>query len=333
MSETKIRLGILYNYTSGPWGGVNSFFRNFNRYAQADPMVDVTSKISEADFILTVGHYSGPGAVMEKWQLTNISQGLSHNNVLGRIIGRGKKKLTFRLDGLRRIYAPEASQVDEPLIKNLPLADSVVFQSNYSRNCFYDQGLKCPQYQNIILNGTESKLFFPDLNIKMDLKKICIISNSWSTNHNKGFNIIAQFSKMHNVSVLHIGNWPQDIPLEKVQLLGVMEEKKIGTILRKGHFLLFPSENEACSNVVVEALASGLPVLYHNSGGTPELCQNNKFGLTLPKNIQDLDVINNFLDEAMDLHATIRAQILERIGFFNFQKCYEEYIEHFKGLI
>ena len=78
---------------------------------------------------------------MKKWQLINNSRGLSHNNILGKIIGKGKKKLTFRIDGLRRIYAPEASQVDEPLIENLPLADSVIFQSNYSRNCFYDQGL------------------------------------------------------------------------------------------------------------------------------------------------------------------------------------------------
>ena len=96
-------------------------------------MVDIPSRISEADIILTVGHYMAPGKVMKKWQLNSISHGLSHRNVLGKIISKGKKKLTFRLDGLRRIYAPEAWEADEPLIENLHLADSVVFQSNYSR--------------------------------------------------------------------------------------------------------------------------------------------------------------------------------------------------------
>ena len=66
-----------------------------------------------------------------------------------------------------------------------------------------------------------------------------------------------------------------------------MEEKQIGEVLRLGDFLLFPSKKDACSNVVVEALASGLPVLYHNSGGTPELCRNSKYGLALPEKNQD----------------------------------------------
>ena len=42
-------------------------------------------------------------------------------------------------------------------------------------------------------------------------------------------------------------------------------------MMRSCEVLLFPSENEACPNVVLEGLASGLPVLYKDSGATPEL--------------------------------------------------------------
>lgn len=331
--DTKLNLGILYNITSRPWGGVNSFFRNFQRYAQTDKRVIISAKLSEADIILTVGHYSGPGIMMRKWQLKNVSRGFSLNNFLGKFSGKGKKKLTFRLDGLRRIYAPEAGRLDEPLIKNLPLADSVIFQSKYSRNSFIKENITYPKHQDIIINGANFENFFPNKEIELDSNKINLVSNSWSNNHKKGFKTIARFSKIDRVKVSHIGNWPNDISPEKVRLLGTMNEERIGHVLRGANFLLFPSENEACSNVVIEALASGLPVLYHNSGGTPELCQNNNFGLPLPENIQDLNINRRFLDEAVDSHATMRAQILGRISSFNFRICYEKYIEHFQTLV
>ena len=332
MLRSPINLGILYNITAKPWGGVNSFFRNFNKFAEVDNRVIISNNLSDADVILTVGHYSGPGEVMKKWQLKNISRGLSLDSFLGRIIGRGKKKLIFRLNGLRRIYAPEVSKADDPLIENLQLADSAVFQSTFSKNSFINENIYFPEKHNIILNGANSNNFYPDESSELNSKRLRIVSNSWSINQNKGFSFIAEFSKLDKVQVLHIGKWPEHIHLEKVKLLGVMDEKKIGRKLRKADFLLFPSKNEACSNVVVEALASGLPVLYHDSGGTPELCQKGRFGLPLPEDPRDLGIISGFLSDALDLHSFMRSQILESLESFTSQNCYERYIEHLQSL-
>ena len=290
--------------------------------------------MSDAEIILTVGHRMGPDKVMKRWQLKNISNGLAPNFILGKFIGKGKRILIFRLDGLKRVYAPEASDSDQPLIENLPLADSLIFQSVFSKKCFINERILLPKIkQTIIMNGADSSNYYPGKNIKIKSKNINLISNSWSINKNKGFKTISQFSKLNNVSVQHIGNWPDDVPIEKVQLLGVKDERIIGEILRNGHFLLFPSINEACPNVVVEALASGLPVLYKNSGGTGELCKDELFGLTLPNNTDDIIGLNYFLENAVDNYDSIRSRILEKFHLFSFQNCYEKYTDHFNKFL
>ena len=52
---------------------------------------------------------------------------------------------------------------------------------------------------------------------------------------------------------------------------GYTDWTRLPAVLRSCTALLTMSENETCPNVVLEALASGLPVLYKASGGTAEL--------------------------------------------------------------
>lgn len=58
---------------------------------------------------------------------------------------------------------------------------------------------------------------------------------------------------------------------ERVDLVGRYAQRDAPTVYRRAHVLLHPKVNDPCPNVVLEALASGLPVVYSASGGTPEL--------------------------------------------------------------
>jgi len=83
---------------------------------------------------------------------------------------------------------------------------------------------------------------------------------------------------LKHVEVSFVGGWPEKIYSGKVRLLDAMHQKDFARVLKQNDLLLYPSKNDAYHNVVYEVLASGLPVVYHPSGGTPEICRNTLFG-------------------------------------------------------
>ncbi len=67
-----------------------------------------------------------------------------------------------------------------------------------------------------------------------------------------------------------------------VELRGsTMEPERV---LRELDIFVLPSLSEACSNVLMEAMATGLPVVATNVGGNPALVQDEVTGLLVPPN-------------------------------------------------
>jgi glycosyltransferase involved in cell wall biosynthesis len=58
---------------------------------------------------------------------------------------------------------------------------------------------------------------------------------------------------------------------ERVEFLGRYTQQEAPALYRSAHLLLHTKVNDPCPSVVVEAMASGLPVVYPASGGTVEL--------------------------------------------------------------
>jgi glycosyltransferase involved in cell wall biosynthesis len=56
------------------------------------------------------------------------------------------------------------------------------------------------------------------------------------------------------------------------------------SVLRECHIFVLPSLSEASSNVVLEAMATGLPVVATRVGGTPALVEDYRTGLLVPPN-------------------------------------------------
>ena len=328
-----MRVGLLYKTVNKPYGGVNTFFDNFKKYAQRTNEINVMQDLKDVEIILTVGHRYGPDRKLKKPFLMNASRGRAIYNPLGLFTGKGSKKVVFRVDGLRKIYAQKTTEADETLIDNLYLADSVVFQSRFSQECFDRLEISYPDRNCIIYNGSNTDIFYPSKTVPDFSESIILITSSWSTNLKKGFETIARFSKLKGVIVLHVGRWPDEVASKEVRMLGTIGQKEVGQALRKGHFFLFPSELEACPNAVLEALACGLPVLYHNSGGTPELCSEGRFGMPIPSDTLDQEALGSFLDAAVNRQREMREAILENSRLFGFEHCLDQYIQHFERIL
>jgi glycosyltransferase involved in cell wall biosynthesis len=65
----------------------------------------------------------------------------------------------------------------------------------------------------------------------------------------------------------------------RVLFIGRFAQREAPSIYRRAHLLLHPKVNDPCPNVVLEALASGLPVVHSETGGTPELVGDAGIGV------------------------------------------------------
>jgi len=99
-----------------------------------------------------------------------------------------------------------------------------------------------------------------------------IVSVSWSTNPRKGSASVYEVARRTPEATFYLcGRFPDAPDLPNLRNLGVVDRERLPVVLRSCHALLTFSENEACPNHVLEGLASGLPVLYGDSGAMREV--------------------------------------------------------------
>jgi glycosyltransferase involved in cell wall biosynthesis len=66
---------------------------------------------------------------------------------------------------------------------------------------------------------------------------------------------------------------------DRVELVGRYAQRDAPALVARAHVLLHPKVNDPCPNVVLEALACGVPVVYAASGGTVELVGDGGIGV------------------------------------------------------
>lgn len=331
-----IRLGILYKTIDEPYGGVNTFFRNFLQHAEKDTRICVETNPAKADIILSACNRYAPEKMLKPWHLRNLSEGRNMWNPFGLFpFGSFGKKAVFRVDGLRGVYSGSPGGISDKLfVDNMPFGRAIVFQSDFSKFCFDQAGYEYPALNTVIHNGANGDLFYPS-NSRNFLSggMIRIVTSSWSTNTGKGFEVIKAFSEIDNVEILHIGRWPEKMKFGNVKLLGLKKENDIADILRSAHFFLFPSKFDACPNSVVEALACGIPVIYHQSGGTPELCKNGLWGISFDDACNSKEIAALVIEKAVARYTDLKRDLAERFRLFTFEECYSRYINFIENII
>jgi len=169
--------------------------------------------------------------------------------------------------------------INSSMLRNNQLADYTVFISKFVKELFEAKGMKSQENSQIILNGGDSKIFYPSKSKNID-KKFKIVTHHWSSNFMKGFDIYERLDQLLDTQPFkdlfeftYIGNMPLGVILKKTVVIEPLFGSNLAEHLRNHHIYLTAARNEAAGMHHIEGMLCGLPVLYLNSGALPEYCK------------------------------------------------------------
>jgi len=183
-------------------------------------------------------------------------------------------RMVHRLAGPIGIYRGTDIDVDQRTqALNAELADATVFQSQYSADAYRKIGLafKDPV---VIRNTVDPDIFHTHGRIADPdgKRRIRLIATAWSDNPRKGGPLLAWMDEhldCERYELTFVGR--TKVAFKNARVLGPVPSEELAGILREHDIYIAPSQDDPCSNALLEALACGLPAAFLESGGHPEL--------------------------------------------------------------
>ncbi|NOZ63941.1 MAG: glycosyltransferase family 4 protein [Caldiserica bacterium] len=192
----------------------------------------------------------------------------------------------------------------------------------------------------VIYNGLELEKFYPSFEAK---KK-----NNWEgkpivgfvgrIHPQKGIKDLLEIGKevcktIRGVKFLVVGEGPLKNWLTKevekrnlrnnFQILGKRED--LPALYREMQILLLPSYREGFPNVILEAMASGVPVVATDAGGVNEIVENSQTGFVVAKGATQ-EMINHVLSllKNRKIREEMGKRSREKVAFFSIERMAEE---------
>jgi glycosyltransferase involved in cell wall biosynthesis len=259
-----------------PEGGGQYFLQNFRNYV-AEQGHSATMDVTEPHDVLFTNHWVVPLHVVFK--------AIRHNQNV---------RIVQRIDGSANDYG-RYSDADARQHEVNEIADLTIFQSEYCRWSTREKFPVIGQDGPVIHNPVDLCGFNPEGPREELPGRLRLASVAWSTNPRKGAASIYAVANAHpNIDFFLCGRFECPPALPNLHPLGVLGRERLASVLRSCHGLLTFSENEACPNHVLEALATGLPVMYRDSGAMAEIIGDcgiaitvGSFGSEVPRLLND----------------------------------------------
>lgn len=210
----------------------------------------------------------------------------SHHNIIRNLITKlmfPQKKFIIRIDGKSSLH--RSSIYWDRLVEWQAkyLADSIIYQSEWSRNIWKDRLKTLNKPSIVILNSCDSEIFYPRKQNNRLEPEIRIISSANSSNKNKGMKEIYKLdallaktmNKRYSINIFGFGVTSKQFHPNNIILNPIIEQRALANEIRKSDIFFAPFIKDSCSNSIIEALACGVPVLALNSGANGELVNEN----------------------------------------------------------
>jgi len=232
-------------------------------------------------------------------------------------------RMVHRVDGPIGVYRGFDDGTDARIEEtNRELADATVVQSHFSLEAHRALGidLRAPI---VIPNAVDPAIFHPPPAREPFIgRKVRLVATSWSDNPNKGGEVFTWLDRnldWDRFELTFVGRSP--VPFERIRTLGPVDSRTLADALRHHDVYIAPSRNDPCSNALLEALACGLPAVYLESGGHPELVGDAGLPFTAPEELPA--VLERLLDELDDRRVAIRVTSLAEVA--------DRYLEVLRG--
>ena len=268
-----MKIHIFYNFQDGPWGGGNQFLKALREAFRKRGIYSET--LEGAEVVLVNSHH-----------LTSV-ENLSY---LIDVLSKQREKIIIhRIDGPVGKIRGKDDGADKLIFDfNKVFATGSIIQSKWCMENCARLGLDVKQTPyKTIFNAPNPDIFFSNSQAaQREGQKIRLIATSWSPNKRKGFDVYQWMDKhldWQRYSMTFIGNSP--VKFRNISHLNPLASRELGKCLREHDIFITASQNDPCSNSLIEALHTKRPALVLNDGGHPELVRGGGLTFDAPDEI------------------------------------------------
>tara|TARA_B100001057_G_scaffold500607_1_gene616628 strand:+ start:8766 stop:9833 length:1068 start_codon:yes stop_codon:yes gene_type:complete len=315
-----MKVSIGTNVKDGPWGGGNLFAINLTNYLKENNH-EVIYNLDDDDIDIIL---------LTEPRKTSESSAFTHLDVNNYLKFKNSRSIV-----IHRINECDERKntdyVNKYLINVNKSADFTVFVSTWLMTLFEKQGLT-QSNKKVILAGANKEIFNKEDYIPWNQKeKLKIVTHHWGANWNKGFDTYIQLDEMMGseewkglIEFTYIGNLPKNFKFENSIHIEPLSGLELARQIKSNHVYITGSLNEPSGNHHIEAAQCSLPVLFIDSGGIPEYCDN--YGVKFDN--------SNFQEQFKEMYLNYDKYLNNMTNYpFNSDKMSQEYFSLFEKLL
>jgi glycosyltransferase involved in cell wall biosynthesis len=267
-----LRVGLWHTFHKPPWGGGNQFLMALGSELEQGAVRLVTNRLrADVDvYLLNSVHFDVESFLRFKRD--------RHIRVVHRIDGP-----------IQLIRGHDDGNDDRCFELNAELADATVVQSHWSYRQMIALGYR-PVKPVLVYNAANPAIFHSRGRRRFSRdRKVRIIASSWSDNSRKGgatYKWLEENLDWDRFEFTFVGR--TSVALERACCVDAVPSETLAELLREHDIYITASHRDPCSNALIEALSCGLPAIYHDGGGHPELVGHGGLGFREPEEIPSL---------------------------------------------